>query len=64
MGRPKKSAEEAKVTRLSIKTSRRWLAWLHELRQHVEKDKDISAMIERWAAMEAKRSKFRPPPDR
>lgn len=62
MGRPRKPEGEAKEARLSIKVTRRWLAWVKSLAAATGKDKDVTAMIERLAAQEARRVKHDPPP--
>lgn len=63
MARPKKPEGAVKSSRLSIKVSPRWLAWVWTLAVRAG-DPSVSAMIERLTAEEAKRLKHDPPPER
>ena len=61
MARPKKAPGMAKTARLSIKVRPVWLEWLKELAERAG-DKEVTTLIERISAKEARLRKFRPPP--
>lgn len=63
MGRPKLPPEKSRSARFNIRVRPEFADWAKEL-AGLKDDSDITAMVIRLMTAEAKRLKFKPPPER
>ena len=63
MGRPKKQADELKTAYIHVRARPEWVEWFRGLAE-TGGDADIASLVERLAIREAKRLKYKVPPER